>query len=418
MQLSRLHEGGTKTHMNRVVEIVRMGHAGHGVTADGTFVPYTVPGDEVRVTQNGSHARMEGVVTPGPSRIAPACAHFGTCGGCALQMIRNTEYLAWKRGLVVTALNQPGFSDPPVEEIIAIPPGTRRRAIFKIRKLATGVAAGFYEADSHRLVDIRECPVLVPGLAGLLQPIKTGLARILAQGEQAELHATASDTGIDLSLKLARRRDPDLLMEFSRFAADLNVARLCWNGEPVVVNRAPQIHIGRVSVSLPPECFLQPSKQGEKILQQLTKAAGGRARRIADLFCGCGSFSFVLAEHASVAAFDSSAVQIEALRDAARSAAGKVRAETRDLFRQPLSPTELDYFDAVVLDPPRIGAMAQVRNLAGSAVPSVLYISCNPASFARDARILVDGGYRLKRVVPVDQFLWSPHVEVFAHFTR
>ena len=404
--------------MTRTVEIIGMGHAGHGVTADGVFVPHTVPGDVVRIVPNGIHARLEEVLTPGPSRIAAACRHFGTCGGCVLQMMRNDEYLAWKRRLVITALNQRGFSDPPVAELIAIPPGTRRRAIIKARKLATGVASGFYEADSHRLVDIHECPVLVPELANLLEPIKSGLTEILVQGEQAELHATASDTGVDLSLKLARRRDPDLLMEFSRFAAGLKLARLCWNGEPVVVNRVPQIQIGRFSVSLPPESFLQPGKQGQRILQQLATVAAGAARRIADLFCGCGSFTFVFAEYASVAAFDSSAAQIEALRDAARPSGGKIRAETRDLFRQPLVPTELDGFDCVVLDPPRPGAMSQARNLARSAVPSITYFSCNPASFARDARILCDGGYHLDRVVPVDQFLWSPHVELFAHFTR
>jgi 23S rRNA (uracil1939-C5)-methyltransferase len=404
--------------MTRTVEIVRMGHAGHGVTADGIFVPYAVPGDIVRITHDSTHARLEEVLTPGPSRGAPACPHFGTCGGCAMQMMQNEGYLAWKRGLVVAALNQRGFSDPPVEEIVAIPPGTRRRAIFKARKLATGVAAGFYEADSHRLVDIHECPVLVPELAGLLEPIKTGLARILVDREQAELHATASDTGVDLSLKLVRRRDPDLLIGLARFAADLKLARLCWNGEPVVVNAAPQFHVGRFSVSLPPESFLQPSKQGERVLQQLATAAAGSALRIADLFCGCGSFTFAFAGNASVAAFDSSAAQVEALRDAARPSGGKIWAETRDLFRRPLIAAELDRFEAVLLDPPRAGAPAQARNLSRSAVPSILYISCNPASFARDARILSDGGYRLTRVVPVDQFLWSPHVELFAHFSR
>ena len=400
------------------VEIVRMGHAGHGVTADGIFVPYAVPGDTVRITANATHAQLEEVLSPGPSRVPPACPHFGICGGCALQMMRNEDYLAWKRGLVVAALNQRGFSDPPVEEIIAIPPGTRRRAIFKARRLTNGVTAGFYEADSHHLVNIHECPVLVPELAGLLEPIKTALAAILAEGEPAELHATFSDTGVDLSLKLQRRRDPDLLMALSRFAANLKLARLCWNGEPIVVNTMPQLRVGRFSVSLPPECFLQPSKQGERVLQQLATAAVGSAQRIADLFCGCGSFTFALAERASLAAFDSSAPEIEALREAARPTGGKVRADTRDLFRQPLTPAELDRFAAVLLDPPRAGATAQARNLARSTVPSIMYVSCNPASFARDARILCDGGYRLMRVVPVDQFLWSPHVELFAQFTR
>ena len=404
--------------MIEVVEIVRLGHAGDGVTADGRFVPLTVPGDVVRIRQNGNRAEVEAIIAPGPARIAPACRHFGRCGGCALQMMERATYLAWKSELVIAALHQRGFSDPPVEAIRAIAAQTRRRAMLKCRKAGQAVLLGFYEADSHRLVDIAECPVLVPEITALLAPLKQSLGHILNSGEQAELHVTASDTGLDVSLKLARRRDPDLLMDLSRLAAELNLARLCWNGEPVAVNRPPALRIGRFSVALPPEAFLQPGKAGEELLQHLVSDAAGESKRVADLFCGCGTFAFLLAERAQVTAIDSGAAQIAAVNAAARESGARVEGQTRDLFRRPLIPAELERFDCVVLDPPRPGATAQARNLAQSHVPLVLYVSCNPASFARDARILCDGGYRLMRVVPVDQFLWSAHVELFAQFTR
>jgi 23S rRNA (uracil1939-C5)-methyltransferase len=404
--------------MNETVEIIRLGHAGHGVTADGLFVPLTVPGDVVRVSRQGIRARLEEVLVPASARIKPVCRHFGRCGGCAMQMLERDAYLLWKRELVANALRQRGFENPPVGSIRSVPAATRRRASLKCRKHASGAIAGFYEADSHKLVDIEECPILVPELTAILAPLKLGFSRFLAPGEPAELHLTLSDTGIDASLKLVRQRNPDLLMELSRFAAELDFARLSWNGDPIVVNRMPALRIGGITIALPPESFLQPSKAGEELLQNLVTAAAKGAERIADLFCGCGTFAFVLAAQAQVLAIDNSAAQIEAVNVAARKFQAGVKGVVRDLFRRPLNPAELQECDAVVLDPPRAGAPAQARNLAASTVASVLYVSCNAASFARDARTLCDGGYRLLRVVPVDQFLWSPHVELFAEFIR
>jgi 23S rRNA (uracil1939-C5)-methyltransferase len=255
-------------------------------------------------------------------------------------------------------------------------------------------------------------------LARLIGPLKAQLARILTPGETAELHATATETGIDLSLKLKRARGADLLMALSELASSLNLARLNWNGETVAMAATPTMTIGRFAVALPPESFLQPTKDGEAILQGLVREEAGGARHIADLFSGCGTFALALAEERSVHAVDSASAQIEALAQAAKAGRASLTTEVRDLFRRPLLTSEFARFDAVVLDPPRPGAMAQVQSLAQSTVPTVLYVSCNPGSFARDARILVDGGYRLTRVVPLDQFLWSPHVELFAHFTR
>ncbi|HEY4265192.1 MAG TPA: hypothetical protein VGM72_07735 [Micropepsaceae bacterium] len=404
--------------MTETVEIVRLGHAGDGVITDNLFVPYTVPGDVVRIAREGARGRLLEIVTPGASRAQPACRHFGRCGGCALQMMAREPYLAWKRDLVVTALKQRGFTDVPVEDIRAVPPGTRRRAMFKARANEHAVSLGFYEPESRRLVDIAECPVLSSELASLIAPLKLRLAPLLRAGETAELHATAADNGIDLSLKVKRARDPDFLMMLSELAASLKLARLSWNGELVALAAAPVLRMGRFSVALPPESFLQPTKEGMRILQDLVCEGAKGARHVADLFSGCGTFALALADGRDVHAVDSAEAQIAALTAAAKAGKANLTAETRDLFRRPLLASELARFDCVVLDPPRPGAVAQAEILAQSAVSEVLYISCNPASFSRDARILADGGYRLMRVVPLDQFLWSPHVELFAAFAR
>jgi len=401
-----------------MVEILRLGHAGDGITAEGLFIPYTVPGDIVRIAPQSAGARVEKIIASGPSRVVPPCEHFGRCGGCALQMMAHEPYLAWKRELVVNALQQRGFANPPVEQIRVVPPGTRRRAAFKARAAATGVSVGFYESGTRNLVDVRQCPVLAPELANLIAPLKVQFAPILKSGETAELHATATDAGVDLSIKLKRARSPDLLASLAGLAASLHLARLSWNGEVLAVENAPYLRIGRFTVVLPVECFLQPTKQGEQILQELATEAVGAVRCVADLFCGCGTFALTLADGRTVYAADSVQAQIDSLAAAAKAGRANLTAETRDLFRRPLLASELERFDAVVLDPPRPGATAQIQVLAQSSVPNVIYVSCNPASFSRDARTLCEGGYRLDRVVPLDQFLWSPHVELFAHFTR
>ncbi len=400
------------------VEIVRLGHGGDGVTADGLFVPGTVPGDRVRVNREGERGHLLELIAEGPDRTAPPCAHFGRCGGCSLQHVARPVYLAWKRDLVVTALKQRGFADVPVEDIHAVAPATRRRANFKAHATGGAISVGFYEAGSRLLVDLRECPILVPELARLIPRLRVHLAKILRGGEAAELLATVTDTGIDLTLALKRKRDVDGLMALSAMASALGLARLTWNGEDVAIAEAPTLRVGRFTVKLPPGAFLQPTKEGERALQQLVVAASSGTRQVADLFSGCGTLALALAETHTVHAVDSLASHVDALAAAAKVGRAKVTAETRDLFRRPLLAAELARFDAVVLDPPRPGASSQAKALAQSRVPKVLYVSCSASSFARDARTLADGGYRLNRVVPIDQFLWSPHVELFAEFSR
>ncbi len=400
------------------VEIIRLGHDGDGVTAEGLFVPYTVPGDLVRVTRAGNKGRLEEILTPGPSRVEPSCRHFGRCGGCALQHLSRDSYLVWKREQVVTALEQRGLKGVRVDEIRAVNPATRRRAVFKVRGASHGVEIGFYEADSHNLIDVVECPVLVPELENLLAKLRSEFATFLKPGETAELHATAADTGVDLSLSWKRKQSPDLLAALAGMAQRLKLARLNWNGDLVALNAAPMLGIGRFSVALPPQAFLQPTREGEGILQELVREGIGDAKRVADLFAGCGTFALFLAEGRKVHAVEESDAMLEALGRAARARGTDVGIEKRDLFRRPLMPPELARFDAVVIDPPRPGAKAQVQQLAQSRVPRVVYVSCNVASFARDAKYLTDGGFSLRSVAPVDQFVWSPHVELVGLFER
>jgi 23S rRNA (uracil1939-C5)-methyltransferase len=404
--------------MSEIVEIARLGHSGDGITQDGLFLPYTVPGDVVQVVREGARGRVLDLVQGGPSRIAPVCRHFGHCGGCALQMLEHGAYLAWKRELLVNALHQRGIGGAPVEDIRAVPPGTRRRANFKARARAAGVELGFYAAQTRRLIDIVACPILVPALAGLIAPLKEHLRPVLRPGETAELFATATDSGIDLAIRLERTRDPDLLTALSEFAVRLKVARLSWKNELIVMTAQPVQRIGQFTVALPISPFLQPTREGERALQELVRKGAGAAERVADLFCGCGTFALALAEGRSVYAADDMAEYVDALATAARAGGADVVTKRRNLFARPLNVAELAGFDAVVLNPPRVGARAQAEALAQSRAPRVLYVSCNPASFARDAKVLVEGGYRLERVVPLDQFLWSPHVESFAVFAR
>jgi len=251
-----------------------------------------------------------------------------------------------------------------------------------------------------------------------LPRLRAQLAALLHDGETVELHVTAIGDAIDLSLKLKRPRDADLLSALAEFASALKLARLTWNGELIALNEAPTLRVGRYTVTLPPEAFLQPTAEGEGILQSLVTEGVGAAKHVADLFAGCGTFALALAEAREVHAVESDAAMMAALAAAARAGRARVTTEERDLFRRPLLPGELARFDAVVLDPPRPGAQAQALVLAASRVPCIAYVSCNPASFARDARVLADGGYRLTRVQPVDQFVWSAHTELVAFFGR
>jgi 23S rRNA (uracil1939-C5)-methyltransferase len=390
--------------------IERIGARGDGVAHHGggaVFVPFTAPGDVVRARLTRGKAELVSVVTPG-ARQAPPCPHFGQCGGCSLQHVADDVYAMAKREFVREALAHRGLDPDVVEPVIRVPPGTRRRA----RLAMTHSAIGFHQRASHRVVDMRTCSVLHPALVEVVQAL-----RPLRLDGSASL--TLADTGVDVLLDAARPPDLAQLEMLAAFANEQALARLSWRSgdgapTPVVQRRAVQIDLSGTKVDLPPDCFLQATKESEAARRDLVLAGVGQVRAVADLYSGIGTFSFALGKQARVHAIDGNAAAIAALRRADAT----ITAEVRDLDRRPLSSDDLKRFDAVVFDPPYAGAATQAKELARSAVRRIVAVSCNPASFARDARALVDGGYRLVRVVPVDQFLWSAEVELVAWFER
>ena len=415
--------------------VARIGGQGDGVMDTGAgrlYVPYTVPGDValVRIKKpraDGFAAELRVLHSPGPDRAEPACPHFFACGGCALQHLNDAAYAAWKRDQVLRALARHGFTDAPTAPLVRTQPSRRRRADIVLRRLANGVLAGFHERESRRIVDVAACPVLEPELVALLEPLRAALALRLAVGEGVDVRMTATETGIDVTLVGRLGLGGKARAALAAFAAEQDLARLAAldpaSGfvDPIAVRRASAVRFGGVAVEIPPAAFLQASAEAEAAMIAETLAAVAGARRVIDLYAGCGTFTFPLAEAgAHVQAVDGDAAAISALQAAARRAGleGRVTAETRDLARQPLSAAELKRADAVVFDPPRAGAKEQAAEIAAAGVPVVVGISCSPASFARDARILADAGYRLERVVPIDQFLWSPHVELVGVFRR
>ncbi|HEX4534033.1 MAG TPA: methyltransferase domain-containing protein [Rhizomicrobium sp.] len=348
------------------------------------------------------------------------CIHFGTCGGCSYQDMPDDAYRALKRDLVVRALAGENLADAVVEEIVTVPPRSRRRAALKAEKRKGETHIGFNAARSHDIVDMRECFVLTPELFAFVQGARAMMNAILHDGEKAELHLTQADNGIDMLMRWPRKTNPAVVSEIAKHAAALNLVRVTANGEPLLERGAPVLKLGKAEVRIPPDAFLQPTLEGEGALQSRVADLLTKSKAIADLFCGAGTFTFPLAERARVLAVDGDKPMVEALANAARNTQGlkPVTVEKRDLFKQPMLAEELKSFDAAVLDPPRAGAQALARELAKSKVVRIAYVSCNAESFARDARILVDGGYRMGPVTPVDQFLWSAHVELIAGFTR
>ncbi|HEY2034698.1 MAG TPA: hypothetical protein VGH02_13520 [Rhizomicrobium sp.] len=348
------------------------------------------------------------------------CRHFGTCGGCSFQDMPDDTYRALKRGFVVDALAQQGLESAEVDSVVEVPPYTRRRAVFKTAKRGGAVQIGFHAAQSHAIVDMHECLVITPQLFAMVGSLREFLTTLLNDGEDIEIHATDSDTGIDIAARWSRKLTPAISAEIGRWSQKHRIARVTLNANIATEFAAPMMQFGKARVTLPPESFLQPTREGEAALREKVIASVKNAKNIADLFAGCGTFTFPLAEKAKVHAVELDKPALAAIAAAARATQGlkPITTEARDLFKIPLSGDELKPFDAVVLDPPRVGAQAQAKALAASSVPRIAYASCNAESFARDSRILIDGGYKLGAITPVDQFLWSSHIELVAAFGR
>jgi 23S rRNA (uracil1939-C5)-methyltransferase len=409
--------------MELEVEIARLGAQGDGV-ADGPegpiFVPFTLPGELVRIAVEPETDRGDllEVLTPSPDRIEPVCPHFGVCGGCALQHMEEGAYLRWKRDQAIAALRSRGL-DAEIEPVRPVPLASRRRAALALGRTEDGAALGYRRARSHDLIDVAACPVLIPGISDSLSKLKTALAPLLGGKHEARVTMTETLNGLDILLEGVRPA-PASLGAFAGKAAALGVARLTADGESITLSGTPEVDLSGARVKLPPGAFLQASRQAESALVKLVGEGIGTATRVADLFAGLGTFTFALARSAAVEAYEADEAALAALAEAARRTPKlkPVRTFARDLFRSPLSPKELQVYDAVVFDPPRAGASAQATELAKSRVPKLVAVSCHPGTLARDLRILVDGGYRIARVVPVDQFRFSPHIEVVAHLVR
>jgi 23S rRNA (uracil1939-C5)-methyltransferase len=406
--------------------IDHVGHLGDGVAiADGRaiYVPYTLGGESVEVAELHGHPdrrRLLAVEVASPERIAPFCPHFGVCGGCAIQHWREAPYRAWKRDIVVETLRQAKL-DCEVAELIDAH-GTGRRRVTLHARLGTHdvLKVGFAAANSHDIVPVDRCPILDPALAGALDAAWALAELILKSGKPLDVQITATRNGLDVDVRGSGPLPPPMIAPLSTIAEKHRLARLTRHGELVIMRNAPIITMGTAQVTLPPGSFLQATTAGEETLAALVAERCGNAKHVADLFCGVGSFSLRLATKMRVSAFDGDAGAVTALQKAAAATPGlkPVKAGARDLFRRPLVAQELRDFDAVIFDPPRQGALAQTHQLAASKVPVVIAVSCNATTFARDARILFDGGYRLEGVTPVDQFRHTRHVELVARFAR
>jgi 23S rRNA (uracil1939-C5)-methyltransferase len=411
--------------VRRTLAIERIGAQGDGVAAGPVYVPLTLPGEEVEADVGGDRGELVSVRVASADRIAPVSPHYGDCGGCALQHWADEPYLAWKREQVRIALERERI-ETEIDPAVACPPGVRRRLALHARRAAKGEAAlGFKARRSWRLVEIRECPVADPRLVAALPALKRLAAPFLEHPKSAPtLHVTWTLSGLDVEVTGVERRSgglsADARMRAAEAAAAGDVARVTLAGEIVYQARQPVVRVGPALVALPPGSFLEASPLAEAVMVGLALEAVEGARAVADLFCGVGAFAFPLAEAAQVLAADASEAAIAALKAAMGSAPGlkPIMAEARDLFRRPVSAEELKRCEAIVFDPPRAGAEAQVPEIGRSKAAVVAGVSCNPATFARDARVLIDAGFRLERVTPVDQFLWSPHIELVGIFRR
>jgi 23S rRNA (uracil1939-C5)-methyltransferase len=409
------------------ITIDRLGAQGHGI-ADGEdgpiYVPYALPGETLAIARNGDHGTVMSTSNPSPDRIEPLCRHFNpdrdNCGGCSLQHLAAPAYNAFKRGLVIDALKARGLT-PEVGEVIACHPGERRRTVFSVRRTEKELLLGFNRAETNHIVQIEECPITSPGIVARLPAIRTVAATLAANSETFRLTVLETLSGLDIAADGLKKLEDKQRRAVTEAVLSLKgIARVSVNGEVVLEQTRPLLDFGGVKVSPPPGGFTQATKPAEEAMSELVLAHLGKAKRVIDLFAGSGTFALRIARKAKVHAVEGDDKAIKALDMAARNTQGlkPVTAEKRDLFRRPMMPQELKVYDAAVFDPPRAGAEVQVKEIARSGIKTIVAVSCNPATLARDLRILVDAGYRIQQVTPVDQFLWSAHVEAIALLSR
>ena len=400
--------------------ILRLGHLGDGVAEGPVYASQVLPGEVVDGTLTGDRLTDIRIVTPSPHRVRPPCVHARTCGGCLMQHADDAFVADWKLGIVKGALAGQGLT-ADFRPIITSPPKSRRRATLTARRTKAGAMIGFHARGSDLLVDVPQCQLLHPDLMATL-PALTTLTRVIgSRTTEISFQITRTLAGPDVVITGGKPLDSAVRLDLARMAETFGLSRLTCDGEVIALRAAPMQRFGRALVAPPPGAFLQATEDGERaLLRSVGDALTGPMRRIADLFAGAGTFALPLAERVEVHAVEGDAAMIAALEKGWRGADGlkRVSVEARDLFRRPLEVDELRGFDGVVIDPPRAGAEAQIATLAASRVPVIAAVSCNPVTFARDARVLITGGYRLDWVQVVDQFRWSSHVELVARFSR
>lgn len=398
--------------------IARLGSQGDGIAnSEGgeVFVPFTLPGETVIAARQKDRATLMSVLETSPLRIDPACRHFTECGGCALQHYEAAAYQEWKREKVVQVLKAKGIACE-VDALVPCAPHSRRRVTFSARRTEAGMLLGFVRALSSEIIPIEECPISLPAIVAALDKLRALAGLVCATPKAFHMTVTVTASGLDIAVHDAGKLGDHQRRIASNFVMAEGLARLSVDGEIVVEPKKPVVQFGPVAVAAPPGAFLQATEAAEQAMAGLVGQHLSRAKKVADLFAGCGSFALRLAAKSEVHAVEGEAAALAALDRAYRFATGlkRVTSERRDLFRRPLTFKELNAFDGLVFDPPRAGAEDQSKQIARSDVPLVAAVSCNPVTLARDLRILLDGGYTLKSVTPIDQFLWSSHVEAVA----
>lgn len=417
----------TETPSGPPVEVLieAVGGEGDGIAAGPLYAPFTLPGERVRLAAGPQRREVEAILEVSAQRVSPPCPHFGVCGGCALQHWEHGAYLAWKVERLVRTLGRERIETEILPPFAAQPHTRRRLALHARQGKKDAARLGFKTRKSWDVIDISACPIADPALEAALPSLRRLAAPLFEHPKSAPtLHVTLTDTGIDVDISGVERKSgglsADARMRMAEVAAEADLARVTLDGEIAYLARQPTVRLGPATVALPAGSFLQATPQAEAAMVAMTAQAAIGAERIADLFCGVGTFTFALAQIAPVLAADGAAPAVRALNAAVATAPGLhgVTAEARDLTRRPVLAEEMKRIDTVVFDPPRAGAAEQSAEIARSSVARAIAVSCNPATFVRDARTLIDAGFTLDRVLPVDQFLWSPHVELVGVFSR
>ncbi len=418
--------------MTDKVTIEELGGRGDGVAylnGKQLFVPFSAPGDVADVKVNGSKARLRHIHQNSPHRVDAQCKHFTKCGGCSVQHIDEHYYRAWKAGLVKTALENQGLEDIDVRPLEMSPLHSRRRTTFQVIGRGGGdIVLGYAEKGSHNLIDLQECPILVTEIADFIAPLKVFLKKLLDKKQKMVIQITKGDNGLDVVFKSKGEVDLNLRMDLAAFAQANDLARISWFDtslkkpyfEMLAERKKPYVTFEGNKVFFPEGAFLQATQQGQQVLTDIMLAGIKDANRVVDLFSGCGTFSIAAAKTANVHAVENNDEMLSALKSSANMMTGikQVTTELRDLFMRPLLPHELDKFDVAIIDPPRAGAKHQMQEIINSGIKKLVMISCNPLSFARDVQDLAEAGFKMGPVTPVDQFLYSSHLEIIAVFER